>query len=114
MGWIEVESGGLFCPDLADVFVGREALQGLQPASEVEGVNEVAEVAAQLIVGLVVEALDRRLLDGPVHPLDLAVGPGVLWLGQAMIDVGLCAGQLEGMGPEQLATLDGQLDLRNR
>jgi signal transduction histidine kinase len=29
MGWIDVESGGLFCPDLADVFVGREAFEGL-------------------------------------------------------------------------------------
>jgi hypothetical protein len=34
-------------------------------------------VLAQLVVGLVVEALDGCFLDGPVHPLDLAIGPGM-------------------------------------
>ena len=114
MGWIDVESRGVFCPDLADVFIGRETIQGLQPTGEVVGVDEVAEVTAQLVVDLVIEALDRRLLDGPVRPLDFAVGPGMLGLGETMIDVGLGAGEFEGMGPEQFALLDGQLDLGNR
>ena len=38
-------------------------------------------------MGFIVEALDGRILDGAVHPLDLAIGPGVLGLGQTMIDV---------------------------
>ena len=41
----------------------------------------------QLIVAVVVVALDRRLLEGPVHALDLAIGPRVVWLGQPMLDV---------------------------
>ena len=31
------------------------------------------------------EALDGGLLDGPIHALDLAVGPGVCRLGEAML-----------------------------
>jgi hypothetical protein len=34
---------------------------------------------------------DARFLEGSVHPLDLAVGPGMLGLGEAMIEVGLGA-----------------------
>jgi len=71
---IEGESFGLFCPGFADVFVGREAFKGLEPLGEVVGADEVGEVAAQLVVRVVVEALDRGILDGAVHPLDLAVG----------------------------------------
>jgi hypothetical protein len=32
------------------------------------------------------EAFDGRLLDGVVHSLDLAIGPWMVWLGQAMLD----------------------------
>ena len=38
-------------------------------------------------MGVVVIALDGGVLDGAVHSLDLAVGPGMLGLGQPMIDV---------------------------
>src|SRR5262245_20700104 len=67
-------------------------------------------MAAQLGVSLVVEPLDGRLLDGVVHALDLAVGPGVLRLGEAMIDVVAGAGDFEGMGPEWLLPLDHGFD----
>ena len=43
---IEVESFGLFCPAFADVFVGCEAFEGLQPAAEIVGIDEVGEVAS--------------------------------------------------------------------
>ena len=60
--------------------MGREALQGLEATSEVVGGDEVSRVRAQLIVGGVVEPLDRRLLDGAVHPLDLpVVSANALW-----------------------------------
>lgn len=42
-------------------------------------------------------ALDRGVLDGAVHPLDLTVRPGTAWLGQAMLDPGLLAGRVERM-----------------
>src|ERR1700690_2118795 len=94
---IEDESLGLSCRGLADVFIGRETLQGLQSASEVVSSDEVGEMVAELLVALVVEAVDRCFLDGPVHPFDLTVCPRVLGLGQTMVDIVLGAGKLEGM-----------------
>ena len=45
---------------------------------------------AQLVMVIVVETLDRRVLDGVVHVLHLTVGPRMVWLGKAMLDtVGL-------------------------
>ena len=72
MDWFELELFGLDCPLLADELVGREALEGFEPASEIVGVEEVGEVAAQLVVVLVVAPFDSRLLDCLVHSLDLA------------------------------------------
>jgi hypothetical protein len=37
-------------------------------------------------VGFVVEALHRRLVNREVHPLDLAVGPRLVGLGQPVLD----------------------------
>lgn len=62
---------------------------------------------------LVVEAVDRCFLDGPVHPFDLAVCPRVLGLGKPMIDIVLGAGKLEGMGAEEVSVRHGLFDLRN-
>jgi hypothetical protein len=53
---------------------------------------------SQLIV-----AFDGRILDGAVHSLDLAVRPGMLGLGQPMIDIIEGAGVFEGMREERLA-----------
>jgi len=62
----------------------------------------------------VVEALDGRILDGAVHPFDLAIGPGVLGLGQTMIDVVASTRHLEGGSPEWLAALKHAFDIGNR
>ena len=37
-------------------------------------------------VTIVMVAFDGGFLDGPVHALDLAVGPGMLDLGEPMLD----------------------------
>lgn len=66
-----------------------------------------------MLVGFVIEALDGGLFEGSVHALDLAVGPGMLRLGQAMIDVGFGTGELEGMGAEQFSAFERKLDLRD-
>ena len=55
-------------------------------AREVVSIKEVAEVAATLIVAVVVVSLHRCILDGVAHPLYLAIGPRVIWFGQAMLD----------------------------
>ena len=105
---------GLFCPAFADVFVWGEAFEDLEPFGEVVGGHEICEVFAQLVIGLIVEALDRCLLERPVHPLDLSVGPGMLWLGCPVIDVVPGAGVLEGVRPEAFATGHGLFDQRHR
>ncbi len=86
MDWIDDESMGLIRPGFADSFVGCEAFQGLEPASEVVCRNEVGEVPAKLVVCVVVEAVDGRFFDGPVHSFDLAVSPRVVGFGQTMFD----------------------------
>ena len=94
---LEFESFWLGSPAFADVFVRREALQGLQPSSVVVGVDEVGEVSFELIVSIVMVALDGRFLDRAVHALDLAIGPGMLDLGQPMFDAILLAAHIEHM-----------------
>src|ERR1700730_13558814 len=111
MDRIESESIWLFGPCFADSFVGCEAVEGLQSACEIVGGDEVRQVGAQLLVGLVVEAFYGRLLDRAVHAFDLAVCPGMPGLGQAMINVILGTGVLERMRPEWLAVLDRELDI---
>ena len=66
---IEFESFWLRSPAFADVFVRREALQGLQPPSVVVGGDEVGKVNFKLIVSIVVVALDGRFLDTAVSRL---------------------------------------------
>jgi len=113
---VQDESVWLGGPDLADVFVWREAVEGLESAREVVGCYEVAEVDAKLIVSLVVETLHSGLLDRPVHPFDLSVGPRVFHSGQPVIDVVFAAyapeDVLEGAGIDaaicELHTIVGQ------
>lgn len=75
MDWIKSGSFRLICPDLADVFVGREASECLQAARKVVCCEKVAGMRAQLVVVVVVESFDGRVLNRSVHPFDLAVRP---------------------------------------
>ena len=101
MDRIEPESFGLFCPYFADVFVRGEALEGLQPPGEVVSGDEVVEVATQLVVAVIVVALDGRLLDCPIHPLDLAVGPRVVRLREPMFNAVALASAIERVAAER-------------
>lgn len=111
MGWIEFEALWFFCPDGADVFVGCKPLEGLESSGEVIGADEVGEMLPEVFVGFVVEALDGGFLEGTVHAFDLAIGPGVLGLGQTMVNIGLGTGELEGMSAEEFSALERQLNL---
>ena len=86
MGWIYGESIWLGSPSLADVFIRREATEGLEAVDEVVGCHDVGEVCAQLVVVFVMETFDGRLLDCPIHSLDLDIGPRMVWLGPAVLD----------------------------
>ena len=74
----------MFCPGFADELVGGEAAQGLQPPCVVVGIDEELEVAAELVVAAVVVATRCGILQRPVHPPDLPVGPGMRGSGAAM------------------------------
>jgi hypothetical protein len=53
---VEVEAFGLLCPCLADEVVGSKPFAGLEPGSDITGVDDVAEMAAWLVVRVVVVA----------------------------------------------------------
>ena len=57
-------------------------MERLESFGEVVSSDEVAEMDTQLVVGVVVVALNRGLLDGAVHALDLPVRPGMIGLGE--------------------------------
>lgn len=59
------------------------------------GVDEEAQVLAELVVAVVVIAFDGGFLDSAVHALDLAVGPRVVGLGEPVPDVVLGADAIE-------------------
>ena len=96
---IEFESPWLFCPYTCDVFVGRKPVQRLEPTRMVVCVDEELKMLPKLVVAAVVIAFDGRFFDGAVHALHLAVGPWVVGLGQAVIDVVITADLIEAENP---------------
>jgi hypothetical protein len=95
VGRIVSEAVWFVCPDVADVVIGSETSEGLQPLGEVVGIEEGGKMIPELPVGVVVVAPNGGLLKSPVHPLDLAVGPGVVGFGQAMFDAMFAADAVE-------------------
>ncbi|MGY4183063.1 hypothetical protein ACVIHH_008354 [Bradyrhizobium sp. USDA 4518] len=63
-------------PAFADVLVGCETLQGLQSPGVIVGCDEVGKVSFELIVSIVMVALESRFRDRAVHALDLAIESG--------------------------------------
>ena len=94
---IQPEAFRLLLPTLADVLVGRQPPQGLETFGEVVGREELSEMFPELLVRLIVIALDRRLLDRTIHPLDLSVRPGMIDFGQPMLDAVSLADAVEQM-----------------
>ena len=97
MDWVECKSVWVVGPEFADGFVGCEAAKGLESPSEVIGCDEVRQVRFELFVGVIEEAFDGGFLDGPVHPFDLSVGPGMVGLGQTVADAMTKTDAIEGM-----------------
>ena len=54
-------------------------------------------MAVELIVVVVMVTLHSRLFERPVHAFHLAIRPGVVGLGQAMVDAVASAGAIKGM-----------------
>jgi hypothetical protein len=66
-------------PDFADVLVAVTS-EGPKPLGEVIGHREGLDVRFELAMSAIMVALNRSLLDGSVHPFNLAVGPRMTWL----------------------------------
>lgn len=98
MDWIECESLPLDCPDFADVFEGREALEPLEAAAIIVGVDQVVEVRFELSVAVLMTAFYGCLLDRAVLPFDLAVGPRMPDLDEAMLDAARSPAHIEHVG----------------
>ena len=86
MDWVESKYVLGLRPELAEVVIRREAFEGLESSGEVVGSEEVSQVRSELFLGVVEVAFDGGVLDGPVHALDLPVGPGMVGLGQPVFD----------------------------
>lgn len=99
MAWIKLESFRVGSPAFADELVWCESFECLEPAGEVVGIDEVAQVGAQLVVVVVMIAFDGGVLNGSVHSLDLTISPGMVWLGQPMFDAVLAANLVEAVHP---------------
>ena len=56
-------------------------------------------MGTQLVVAVVVVALYRGVLDGPVHSFDLAIRPRMIWLGETVLDAVLLANLIEAVNP---------------
>ena len=97
---VKAESFRLDCPSFTDELVGREAVEGFEPSGKIVGGDEVVEMPDKLAVRLVVIPLHGRVLDRPVHPLDLPIGPGMIGLGQSMFDPMFPTDAVERMAAE--------------
>ena len=100
-------------PTCTDELEGREALEGLQAFGEVVGYQERVQVFFELLMGLVMIALNGGLLERAVHPLDLSIPirPGMVRLGEAVINAVLSAHAVEDMDTRELVLLAvGELD----
>ena len=97
MDRVDDESFRFYCPSFADELVGREPLQGVETTAEVIRGDEALKRGSELIVVVIVEALDGRVPYGAVHALDLAVGPWMLRLCQPVFDIVGLAGSIERM-----------------
>jgi hypothetical protein len=82
---------------------------------KIAGGHEREDVSLQALEARVVEGLDGRLFNRPVHSLGLTVRPRVIWLGQPMLNAILGADPIEDNGGPRywssLSTLGARLEL---
>ena len=65
----------------------------------VVGIEEIAEVRAEVAMAIVVIPFYGRVFNRAVHALDLSVRPRVVWLGQAMLNAICSANDVKPHGP---------------
>src|SRR4051794_41247356 len=75
---VDLERSRVVCPGLTDGLEGCSLSEPLQVLAEVVGRDKGEDVGLQALEVGVVEHLDGGVLDGPVHPLRLAIRPGMI------------------------------------
>ena len=80
------------------MLIGGQASEGLKPFREVVGHQEGVEVRFELCVRTIVVALNGGLLECSVHPLNLTIGPRMVWLGQPVLNAVRITEHVEHMG----------------
>ena len=119
MGWVRGESFWFLCPYFADVFEGRETLEGFEPPPIIMGVDEVVQVGVELPMAFVqaLLAIGYRpvALSGAVGEkvVDIAIQRTLAELGRRDADVLLVSNDgdfVEGVGD----LLDGRDGVRQR
>ena len=99
---IQSESLGLLCPELTNPLERREPAKALEALRKVVRIEEGGQMRAKARMGGVEEPADGCVLDGAIHPFDLAVGPRMIEFREAMVDAVLGAGEVKGVGPKAL------------
>jgi DNA sulfur modification protein DndC len=94
---VDGERRRVFCPSIADGLEWRAPSQRLEVLGEVVRPDESEDVRLERVETGVVEGLDGGVLDGAVHSLRLSVGPGVVGLGEAVLDTVLPADSVEAV-----------------
>lgn len=80
--------------------MGRKSSKCLESPGEVIGSDESIKMRPELFVIFVVIAFNGGLLERAVHTLDLAVSPGMVGLGEAVLNALLTAQQVECRRPK--------------
>ena len=73
-----------FLPAVTDIFIGGKPFESVESLSEVVRPQESVEGLLQGLMGLVIVCFDRGFLEGSIHALPLAIGPGMIGFGQPM------------------------------
>jgi hypothetical protein len=97
MAWIDGKAFWFFLPALTDVFIRGKPSEGFEALGEIVGHPEGVEVLFEVLRRLVRAFFDRGFFEGAVYALDLAIGPGVIGVGEAVPHARLLADAVENM-----------------
>lgn len=92
----------VFRPGLTGHLEGSAPSQCIEVPGEVVGHHECQHVHLQRSGVGIAEGVDRCFLDRKVHALDLAIGPGVVDLGQTMLEAVQVADTIKNVSTETI------------
>src|ERR671922_2646085 len=94
---INGESFWLCLPTFTDVLIRSESFQRLESPRDVIGHEEGMQLLFQMVMGLVVVLLHGGFFARAVHAFHLAIGPGMVGFGEAVLDTIVLADAIDNM-----------------